>query len=252
MEEKKKIKIRLGTAVCIAIIILLVIAIGIVYYLDLVKNKELEADNMELNKQITSLKSENENLSKEISELEKEGDNVKNKYTIENFEYYMNGQITNIDDETSLFTSENPKISFEFPRSWTISSMKDFETFEDWNVNWGIDINSPLGGVSMRILKCNNTKLENLLSFSEPNSSYSKIKEYKILNYNAYSREVMQGDADYIYEGKNIIIDSGDNQYYYIISGVSNYPNEYSEKEFSKIQKEYEPIFEKIISSMKF
>lgn len=28
--------------------------------------------------------------------------------------------------------------------------------------------------------------------------------------------------------------------------------NSYSEKEFTKIQKEYEPIFEKIISSMNF
>ena len=76
MEEKKKIKISLETAVCITIIISLVIAIGIVYYSGLVKKKELEADNIELNKQITSLKSENENLSKKISELEGKGNNT--------------------------------------------------------------------------------------------------------------------------------------------------------------------------------
>ena len=74
MESKKEIKVSLGIVICIFIIVLLIIALGIVYYLGFVKNngRKLEADNIELNKQITSLNLENENLSKKISELEKE------------------------------------------------------------------------------------------------------------------------------------------------------------------------------------
>lgn len=78
MEEKKKIKISLGMAILITIIILLVIALGIVYYFGFVKNntKKLEADNMELNKQIDSLELEREKLNNKISELEKEENSI--------------------------------------------------------------------------------------------------------------------------------------------------------------------------------
>ena len=245
MEEKKKIKISLGMAILITIIILLVIALGIVYYFGFVKNdsKELESKITELDKQIASLEKINTNLNKENSALKEENDKISNEY-INNVQYIDNSQITNIDDDTSLFASENPKISFEFPRSWTISSINKFE-------DWGIDIDSPQGGVGMRILKYNNAKLEDILS-PEPNTSYSERKEIKILNYNGYSSEYKGGDGDSFAEGKQIIIDLGNNQYYIIWFTVSNYPNDYSEREFKEIQEKYEPIFEKIISSMKF
>lgn len=51
-----------------------------------------------------------------------------------------------------------------------------------------------------------------------------------------------------------VVIDMGSNVYYEIYFGISSDWEEhyYSEREFKEIQEKYEPIFEKIISSMKF
>ena len=55
-------------------------------------------------------------------------------------------------------------------------------------------------------------------------------------------------------QSKKIIIDLGNNQYYsFEIYAVSDYYyNYYSQKELEEIYEEYEPIFDNIVSSMKF
>ena len=253
MEEKKKIKISLGMAILITIIILLVTTLGIVYYFGFVKNntKKLEADNMELNKQIDSLKLENDSLRNKDSgkNANNNEDNYNyNKY-LETRKYIEDGKITTINDETKLFTSENPKISFEFPRSWTISSTSD----EYWIIN----IESPQKGVNLMIGKSkelsNGKELKDMLSL-DFGSVVSDEGNIRISGYNGYYKKYFFGDGPDMMETKSIIIDLGNNQYYYIDYWATSgtYSNDYSKDELKKIYEEYEPIFEKIISSMKF
>ena len=259
MESKKEIKVSLGIVICIFIIVLLIIALGIVYYLGFVKNngRKLEADNIELNKQITSLNLENENLSKKISELEKEeknedGNKCSEEYNeyLENKKYLDNGQITNIDDKTRLFTSENPKISFEFPSSWMISSTNN----DDY---WRINVKSPQKGVYIIIGKekilSDKVELKDIFSL-EFGSTVLDEGNIRISNYNGYYKRYSFGDSTENLQSKKIIIDLGNNQYYsFEIYAVSDYYyNYYSQKELEEIYEEYEPIFDNIVSSMKF
>ena len=256
MKEKKKIKISLGTAVCIAIIILLVIAIGIVYYLGLVKKKELEADNIELNKQITSLKLKKVNIDKKISDLELENENLKennenyddeSKYTINNAQHLFYEQITIIDDETRRFTSENPKISFEYPSSWSVSSyIKDYD--------WRITIESPQAGVDMIIFPFEKMSEEDDIFMSDPGTEVIEKGKIKVSNYNGYYQKHEFGDATIYRKSKIVTLDMGNNLYYRINFGVTSDGEEhdYSRKEIEELYTKYEPIFEQIISSMKF
>lgn len=252
MEEKKKIKISLGTIIYVTIIVVLVIALGIVYYLGFVKNNtntKLEADNKELNKQITSLKLEKIKLNNKISELEEnnEGENANyDKFTTYNIGHSMNGNIKQIDDETNVFTLENPKISFEYPSSWAVSS---YIREEDWKIT----IESPLAGVDMNIHPYKKESEEDDILELDVGSNVVEEGKTKISNYNGYYKKFIFGDSTYYTEAEGVSIDMGNNLYYEIFFGVScDEDHSYSEKEFTKIQKEYEPIFEKIISSMKF
>lgn len=199
MEEKKKIKISLGMAILIVIIVLLLIALGIVYYFGFVKNnaKKLEAENMELNKQISSLKLEKEKLNNKISEIEKEDNKEENtsyyndedKYTTGNFQYYMNGYIKDIDDETRVFSLENPKISFEYPNSWAVSSYIEEE-------NWEITVETPQVGVDMRILSYKReTENENIFVMLDPGSEVTQEGEIKVSNHDGYYKKYVFADA---------------------------------------------------------
>ena len=262
MENKKEIKISLGIVICIVIIIFLIIALGIVYYLGFLKNdnnKKIELEKAE--KELVSLKIELAELKKKNEQLQQqiktEDENkIENEYEDENdytsnAEYYFNGQIINIDDETRKFSSEEPKISFEFPRSWTVSSRENKE-------NCVIEINAPQEGLHINIKtvdeEITTDKELKDIDLLDYGAEVVEEGEIKVSDYEGYYKQYYFGDATVSIKGKSIIIDGGNNKYYSIFYSIYSDEAEhgYSEKEFEEIFEKNKPALDKVLSSIKF
>jgi len=256
MKDKKKIKISLS-AIIIFLLIATIIGMSFYiyklnkdkYYMTIGASQEIE----ELNNRINSLKVKIEQKGKEINELEDNDSNTNLdniKENISNYDFIVNDQIVKINEDTKKFTSEDLKISFEFPKSWMISQ-KSNNNYEQ------INIESPMDSVMICMMSKENyhseSELKDILNI-DFGSNVLEEGNIKISGYNAYFKEFTFGDGPDWSKEKIILIDLGNSEYYEIYFSVHSgeYYYDYSEKELLELYDEYEPIFDNIVSTLKF
>ena len=265
MEEKKKIKVRLS-AIITLILIAIIIGMGFYiyklnkdkYYMNIGASKQIE----ELNDKIYNLedkikKDENkENVKLEEKETsEDENEEIDTSVVLDNSYFIDNGQITSIDINTRKFTSEELGISFEYPSDWDIKDSYGF-----------IEITSPSPLVTISI-KNEILNYSEILNYYKNDPWAMRIFEegnIKVSNYDGYYFKSITGNGLDNYKDKTILIDLNGNKGLQISFGVSHDlykldSMDYSEKEKEEITKkqdkmydEYEPIFDNIISTLKF
>lgn len=266
--EKRILKIHLSTIIYISIIITLIIILVFTYYIGFIKNSityNQEINN--LNEELSYLQNElnileenenyntindnntdNDNSSTTLDNNIKDTTNEESNLKYFNDSYYMdNNQLTLIDEKNKLFTLESPKISFKFPRNWSITTSN--------NAN-NILLESCQKGVSIRIIKTeytDNSDLKNLLSL-DYGSEILNEGTIQVSNHNGYYKEYLFGDALMYSRCKAILVDIGNNQYYEIFFSVdsNSYLYDYTTSELNEIFENNTSIFNNFISSLQF
>lgn len=274
MEEKKKVKVSLS-AIVIFILIAIIIGMGCYiyklnkdkYYMTIGALQQIE----ELNDKIDKLeekvqKHENkENVELEEnnnSETEKEVEtNLEDKYNDIKFDndYFLdNGQIIKIDEETNQFSSKELGLSFQYPNHFEI----EYTIFDSIRIK---SSENKLFSMSIGTIK---DDYNEWLSFYKNDPwAVSIIGEgdFENLSYKGYYFETVVGNGLDRYKDKDIFIRTNDKEGY--IAGLTvDYEIEYEgvlddlekvdwdeifEKQ-DKMYDEYEPIFDNIVSTLKF
>ena len=264
--ENKKVKAgSVAIGICLFVIAILLVFIVLFFYNSNkeknetslllhnvnIENKHLKEKNDLLNQRIKEKEEKVIELENNLQQYENEGqtniDNEEEKNIIkiiENVDLISNGQIVEINENTKRFNSE--KVSFEFPKSWMISQSDD-----------DINIISPMSSVRINIWPEENydyNDLKDIFLISDYGTIVVDEGEIKVSGKNAYFRETDFGDGPSYFKTKTIAIDLGDGKYYKISLQVESNEttHDYSEKELLEIYDEYEPIFDNIISTLKF
>lgn len=268
MEEKKKIKVSLS-AIVIFILIAIIIGMGFYiyklnkdkYYMNVGASQQIK----ELNDKIDDLedkikKDENKENNEKVNELEKENNSSSydeyNEIKFDNDYFLDNGQITKIDEETNQFSSKELGVSFKYPSNFEIQY-----TVED------SIIIKPYDGakIEMGIYTIKDNYSE-WLDFYENEPWAIRIKDKgdtRFSDYNAHYYRYNLGNGPDDYECKSVFININDNEGYIASFSVDIWLYGISEDldivDWEKMEKrqnekysEYEPIFDNIISTLKF
>ena len=254
MEEKKKIKLNLS-AIVIFILIAIIIGMGFYkyklnkdkYYMTIGASQQIE----ELNNKINNLE---ENIDLE-NKKEEENDLYYNDIKFDNNYFIENGQITKIDEDTKQFYSKELGLSFQYPNYFEIE-------YTDYDI---IRL-KPISDNSLVEIGIG-TKKE---SYSEWLSIY-KDDPWAIEVVNEGDIKVSNNDAHYFrcnvgnglddYKTKDIFIKIDNNQGFKtgFSVGLGDFGNDLEIIDWKKVSErqdekyiEYEPIFDNIISTLKF